>query len=67
MPHENNHVHFEEEKQFSNSLEGGAVRPRNSFKEEEKMSNPLKLNVINVLKIPVVDPKDLDQDQSKRV
>ena len=31
------------------------------------MSNPLKLNVVNVLKIPVVDSKEMDQDQSKRV
>jgi hypothetical protein len=48
-------------------VEGAPVRPKDSFKEEEKMSNPLKLNVINVLKIPVVDPIDMDQDQSKRV
>jgi hypothetical protein len=49
-------------------MEGVPPRARrNSLKEEEKMQNPLKLNVINVLKIPVVDPKDMDQDQSKRV
>ncbi len=38
-----------------------------SLNDEEKLSNPLKLNVVNVLKVPVSDPKDQDQDQSKRV
>ncbi len=41
-------------------MQGEVVRPKNSLKEEEKLSNPLKLNVVNVLKMPVAEAKEMD-------
>ena len=51
------HVHFEEDK----SVSAGMKAVKRSFKEEEeeKESNPLQLNVQNVLKVAVVEAKDI--------
>jgi hypothetical protein len=50
-------VHFEEDK----SVSAGMKAVKRSFKEEEeeKESNPLQLNVQNVLKVAVVEAKDI--------